>query len=206
MVNPSAMFSAELHASTIAAFMAARMADEARLRLVTEADAAFILSLRLDPARNQNLSASSADLGAQRAWIRDYEARYGAGSEAYFVIEVGGVGEGLLRLYDYRLAERSFCWGSWILRPKCPAATSYRSAILVYDLAFASLGFVRARFSVRQANHSVRRFHERMGANLVEENELDRFYNYELSDYLVERQRLERFTQGRPFDVSLVRI
>jgi RimJ/RimL family protein N-acetyltransferase len=193
------MLPAERHGSATASFLAGRLGDVTRLRLATEADAAFLLGLRLDPSRNQNISATSAHLDAQVAWMRSYADRCAAGLEAYFVIEVAGEALGSLRLYDYLPERDSFCWGSWIIRPGAPAATAYQSAILVYDLAFCALGFARAHFDVRQANTSVWKFHEKMGARLVREDYLDRFYSYESEDYRQARVRLQKFTQNRDF-------
>ena len=170
-----------------------------RLRMAAEADAAFLLELRLDPSRNRNISATSSDLDAQVAWMRAYADRAAAGREAYFVIEVDGRPQGSLRLYDYRASEDSFCWGSWIIRPGAPASTAYQSAILVYDLAFGALRFNRSHFDVRQANQSVWKFHERMGARLLREDDQDRFYVYGLEDYRQARARLQKFTQQRDF-------
>jgi RimJ/RimL family protein N-acetyltransferase len=179
--------------------MEEREGDTVRLRLALESDAEFLLGLRLDPSRNQNISATSSDLCAQLNWMRAYSARETAGQEAYFVIEVDGQPQGSLRLYDYRTSADSFCWGSWIIRPGAPAATAYQSAILAYDLAFGALRFARSHFDVRQANVSVWKFHEKMGARLVREDSLDRFYEYAGEDYRQARTRLQKFTQRRDY-------
>jgi len=128
--------------------------------------------------------------------MRNYAARCAVGLEAYFVIEVAGEAQGSLRLYDYLPERDSFCW---IIRPGAPAATAYQSTILAYDLAFGSLRFARSHFDVRQANLSVWKFHEKMGARLVREDDLDRFYEYAVEDYRQARARLLKFTQNRDF-------
>jgi hypothetical protein len=193
------MLPAERHGTATASFLAGRLCDATRLRLATEADSAFLLGLRLDPSRNQNISTTSAHLDAQLSWMRGYADRCAAGLEAYFIIEVGGVAQGSLRLYDYLPERDSFCWGSWIIRPGAPTATAYQSAIIAYDLAFCALGFTHAHFDVRQANLSVWKFHEKMGAKLVREDSLDRFYEYGVEDYRQARARLLKFTQNRDF-------
>ena len=191
------MLPLERNPDAIRTFLLERSADTVRLRLATESDAPFLLGLRLDPSRNQNISSTSNDLGVQIAWMRSYASREAAGKEAYFLIMVDGSPQESLRLYDYRPAEDSFCWGSWIIQPGAPASTAYQSAILAYDLAFDVLGFTRAHFDVRQANMSVWRFHEKMGARLHREDKLDRFYTYQLEDYRQARARLQKFTQQR---------
>jgi hypothetical protein len=193
------MLPAEGHHQAIRNFLAERAGDAVRLRLATELDAEFLLELRLDPSRNRNISSTSSDISAQVSWMRAYAAREAAGQEAYFVIEVNGLPQGSLRLYDYRLSEDSFCWGSWIIRPGAPASTAYQSAILVYDLAFGPLCFARSHFDVRQPNVSVWKFHEKMGARLVREDSTNRVYAYEAEHYRQARVRLQKFTQQRDF-------
>ncbi|MEY3130583.1 MAG: hypothetical protein RLY12_955 [Verrucomicrobiota bacterium] len=193
------MLPAESHLAAIKVFLSARGMDATKLRLATPEDAGFLLGLRLDPTRNRNISATSGDLADQVAWMNAYAEREVEGREAYFIVEVAGVPQGSLRLYDYLFKKNSFCWGSWIIRPGAPPATAYQSAILVYDLAFACLRFTRAHFSVRQANVSVWKFHEKMGAKMVREDELERLYEYGVEDYRQARARLLKFTQNRDF-------
>lgn len=193
--NSSVMLRAEDHASAIARFLAERSNGATSLRLANEADAAFLLELRLDPTRNQNISATSADLGDQVEWMRNYLTRHNAGQEAYFVIEVDGSSKGSLRFYDYDSATDSYCWGSWIIRPGAAPAAAFQSILLAYDLAFGPMQFRRARFDVRQANVSVWKFHEKMGANLSYEDELNRHYEYAAEEYPLARGWLHKFAQ-----------
>ena len=193
------MLPSDRHAYIVEAFIGQRHGDTTRLRLATEEDAEFLLNLRLDSSRNQNISATSEDLSAQIAWMRDYVGRYAAGREAYFLIEVAGEPQGCLRLYDYLTEQDSFCWGSWIIKPGAPAQTAHQSAILAYDLAFGAMDFTRAHFNVRQANASVWKFHEKMGAQLIREDALNRHYIYEVQDYRQARVRLTKYTQNREF-------
>ena len=67
------------------------------------------------------------------------------------------------------------------------------SALLVYEYAFGVLGFTQAHFDVRQANTQVWKFHERFGARLQSETELDRFYILPKANYLEVRERYARY-------------
>ena len=189
------MLPSERHSAAIASFLAGRLGDVTRLRLATVDDAAFLLSLRLDSSRNQNISATSPHLDDQVAWMRSYGSRFAAGLEAYFIIEGFGEAQGSLRLYDYLPENDSFCWGSWMIRPGVSPSTAFQSLILAYDLAFGSLSFDRARFDVRKANVSVWKFHEKMGAKMVREDSLNRFYECSAEDYRIARPWLHRFAQ-----------
>ncbi len=193
------MLAAESHSKAIAGFLANLQGAQTILKRATEADSDFLLSLRLDPSRNQNISRTSAAVSDQLNWMRAYECRSAAGAEAYFLVVNAGVAVGSLRLYDYKPERDSFCWGSWIIRPGTAPEVAYQSAILVYDLGFGPLRFTRAHFDVRQANASVWKFHEKMGARLIREDVLDRYYEYSVEDYRLTRARFAKFTQQRLF-------
>ena len=137
------------------------------LREVQEGDAAFILSLRLDPRKNRYLSPVVDDVDRQREWIRGYLRSDG---QAYFIICAQEDGEplGTVRLYD--AIGDSFSWGSWILKDGAPAAAAVESAVLVYSLGL-HWGFRHAHFQVHQGNTSVLAFHERFGARRTAETE-----------------------------------
>lgn len=133
------------------------------LRDMEEADAEFVLQLRLDPRRNQFLSPVNAQVQAQRNWIRQYRESEG---QAYFVI-CNSASErlGTVRIYD--AIGESFSWGSWILKEGAPAYAAIESAVLVYLLATQCWGFRAAHFNVHPANASVLGFHEKFGARRV---------------------------------------
>ena len=156
------------------------------------ADSEFILSLRLDPERNAHISSTSDSLPNQRQWMEAYESRFEDGLEAYFIIQHEGKDVGTVRLYDYRPAADSFCWGSWIIQPGAHALSGMLTPMLVYDLAFMGLGFDSAYFDVRLVNATVWKFHEMMGAELVCEDKLNRMYTYSKAKYPAARARLLR--------------
>lgn len=142
------------------------------LRDATEADAAFIVALRTDPAKGAHLSATSASVEQQQAWLRRYAQREG---EAYFVItDTQGHALGTVRLYDAQ--GPSFCWGSWILSAAAPASAAIESALMVYAYALDHLGFTAAHFAVNTGNERVWAFHERFGAELLAADAHERRY------------------------------
>lgn len=137
-------------------------------------DADFILNLRTDPIKGKYLSATNADVDAQKAWLEKYRDD---NSQIYFIIEDrNGIPYGTIRIYDVQ--GDSFCWGSWILRDGRPNGFPVESAVLIYQFALR-LGFMKSHFDVRKENISVWEFHERFGALRVEERAED--YIYEIS-------------------------
>ena len=67
------------------------------------------------------------------------------------------------------------------------------SAFLVYQIAFEKLGFERAHFDVRRENIKVIAFHQKMGAKIVAENDLDIFFEIEKEAVMNARRKLIRF-------------
>ena len=151
-------------------------------------DAAFILSLRTDENKSRYLSAVSADLNAQQAWLEGYAS---ATDQAYFIIECQDESIGTIRLYDAQ--EDSFCWGSWILKDDRPSQAAMESALMVYSYAVDHLGFKAAHFDVRKGNDRVSAFHERFGARCISETDLDFFYAIDLPSIQASRARYLKF-------------
>jgi RimJ/RimL family protein N-acetyltransferase len=146
-----------------------------KLRLVEPKDAEFILSLRLDQKYNRYLSEVVADVEAQRAWIENYKADEANGNQYYFIIErIDGTPCGTIRIYD--LTSDSFCWGSWILNHDKTKYAALESAFLVYRYGFDSLGFNKSHFEVLKGNHGVIKFHQRMGARIVNEDDMSFYF------------------------------
>lgn len=157
-----------------------------RLRLVDEGDADFILSLRLDERYNTFLSAVSPDLVAQKQWIEQYKHDEQAGNQFYFIIErKDGTPCGTVRIYDLR--EDSFCWGSWILNQNKTRYSALESAFLVYEFGLEHLGFEKSHFDVMKGNKGVIKFHQRMGAVQVDEDEQNLYF--EITKYAVENAK-----------------
>lgn len=159
------------------------------LRDVDILDAKFILSLRLNNEKSCFISATSTDLDAQLNYINNYKSKK---NEWYFIIESKqNEPLGTVRIYDIR--KDSFCWGSWIVKHGAPPQTAVESAILIYEFAFYSLGFLKSHFDVRKANTSVISFHEGCGAHIVSEDEINYYFNFSKEDYEKIRAKYKRF-------------
>jgi RimJ/RimL family protein N-acetyltransferase len=146
-----------------------------KFRLVEENDADFILSLRLDERYNSFLSSITPDLEAQKRWIKTYKYDEQAGNQFYFIIErKDGTPCGTIRVYDLR--KDSFCWGSWILNQNKSRYAALESAFLIYEFGFKHLGFLKSHFDVMKSNKGVIKFHERMGALQVDEDDQNLYF------------------------------
>lgn len=163
-----------------------------QLKPVTESDANFILSLRLDNNLNKYLSVVENDLDKQIEWIKHYKIREANRLEFYFIIESNKNNKlGAVRLYDFN--KNSFCWGSWMIKRDAPNTTSIESALTVYEFAFNILGFEQSHFDVRKENDKVIEFHKRFGAKIISEDELNYYFIILKSDYEISKKRYNKF-------------
>ena len=145
--------------------------DRLRLRAATTDDAAFILSLRLDPDRNRHLAPTGPDLDAQIAWMEE-DAKRPNGS--YYVIEdPQGEPVGAIRLVVEDDAH--FAAHSLIVSTEAPRGAAMEVAVLVYGFALKS-DLRGGRFFTRQANERAWRFFEKVGAVHVRDEDGQRHY------------------------------
>ena len=162
------------------------------LRTVEIEDAEFIFHIRQANNRNKFLSPVAGTIKDQEEWIQLYKQRENEKKEFYFVIESkNGEKLGLGRMYDFK--NNSFCPGSFIIKEDAPRSTALESIFVLYDFAFSSLGFEKAHLDVRKENRNVVAFHQRFGAKIVDENELNYFFNLEKSDYEIAKKKYKRY-------------
>lgn len=162
------------------------------LRTVNIDDASFIYNMRQNQFKTKYLSRVVGTLENQKEWIVNYKQRELKQQEFYFVIESKSDEKlGLVRIYD--LQDKSFCWGSWLIKDDAPTSTAIESVLQIYEFGFYNLGFEKSHFDVRKGNDKVLSFHQRFGAKIVDENELDYFFNFEKNDYEIIKKRYKRY-------------
>ena len=162
------------------------------LRTVKIKDALFICNMRGDKFKTKHLSHVDSSIEAQKLWIESYKVREKNEKEFYFVLESKNSEKlGLVRMYDFK--EKSFSWGSWLIKDNAPKATAIESALQVYEFGFNKLGFEKSHFDVRKGNDRVVAFHKRFGANIVDQNQADYFFNFERKDYIKIREKYKRY-------------
>lgn len=164
------------------------------LRLVVESDAEFICGLRNDDSLNTFISTSTANVEAQKAWITMYKQKESRGDEFYFIIcKNDDTPIGTVRLYDFKENPKSFCWGSWILNGNKTKYAAVESALLVYEAGFSYLGFEQSHFEVMKGNDKVHSFHLKMGAQEIDEDEINTYYIFPKSKYLENKTHYKKF-------------
>lgn len=159
------------------------------LREIVVEDAAFVLELRTNENLNKHLSSTQNDLDKQVQFIQNYQQSL---EDFYFVIcNKNNESLGVVRIYD--IHDDSFCWGSWIIKPDAPSYTAIESALLVYDFAFYALHYKKSHFDVRKENSKVISFHQKLGAEIVSEDELNFYFVYKKQTYLSIREKYKKF-------------
>ena len=152
------------------------------MRTVEVEDAEFIYTMRQNQDKTKFLSRVSGSVETQKEWIENYKQREKDKKEFYFVIESKNKEKlGLVRMYDFQ--DKSFCWGSWLIKEEAPKTTAIESALQIYEFGFYKLGIEKSHFDVRKGNDKVIAFHQRFGAKIVDEDELDYFFNFEKENY-----------------------
>jgi len=171
--------------------MIALKSKSIQFRLITESDAEFVLSLRLDSKYNEFLSQVGADLQSQKTWISSYKKDEKLGVQYYFIIErLDGTPCGTVRLYDFR--NDSFCWGSWILNNDKTKYAALESAFLVYKFGFEELNFRSCHFDVMKGNEQVLSFHEKLGAKRTGEDEHNFYFKIDPKTINIMRKKYNR--------------
>lgn len=162
------------------------------IRTVEIEDTEFIFKMRQNKSKTKYLSKVNGTVEDQKKWIQSYKQRENEKKEFYFVIESKKHEKlGLVRMYDFK--DNSFCWGSWLIKEDAPKTTAIESALQIYEFGFYKLGFERSHFDVRKDNGKVIAFHQRFGAIIIDENELEYFFNFEKKDYEIIKEKYKRY-------------
>lgn len=169
--------------------------NKVTLREASLSDAHFMYTLRNLESTRKGLPNPPSSIENQSLWLEEHLERP---DEYYFLItEPGGERWGSIRLYGVQSV--SFTWGSWALLPAAPASLGLESNLLIYHFA-RQIGLEEARFEVLTENESVWRFHERLGAVFVREDDGFRHYSHNVKTI---DSMLQRFKSIFPEEVEV---
>ena len=144
------------------------------VRLATEEDSAFILSLRTNGALNAFLHETSDDLEKQRMWMREYKKREKEGLDYYFVYSECGNPFGVDRVYNISQDKNSYTGGSWVCVPGVAMELVIRQLMASADIINNELQLDENFFDVRKGNKKVLRYQRQiMRAKEIGETEED---------------------------------
>ncbi len=150
-------------------------------RLVREEDASFILQLRTDPKLSQFVHKVDNDLQAQIDWIREYKRREERGEDYYFIYFSKNGPIGVNRLYN--ITETSSTSGSWICKKGSLIEESLATSFILSEIQ-SLFDIHSGPFNVSKGNNQVVKFHLSMGAEIIEENDIEYTLRYNREKYL----------------------
>ena len=137
-------------------------------RLVREEDAAFIVKLRTNKRLSKYIHETDENIEKQKDWIREYKEREREGKEYYFIYFSGERPVGVNRVYN--ITEESSTGGSWI----CSEDSSIEESLATNFMSFEIrelFDIPIGPYTVSKGNNQVLKFHLRMGAEIVSEND-----------------------------------
>lgn len=149
-------------------------------REVSLSDASYILKLRLDDSYNKYISKVSDEVSAQENYIRKYlESNIRRRESFYFILTNTATEKpcGTVRIYNFR--DDTFEWGSWILDDNKTRYAAMETAVLIYEFAFNTLGFSKSEFEVNRNNEKVLSYHQKSGAKIIGEDDVNYYFRIE---------------------------
>lgn len=156
------------------------------LREITVNDAKFVLDLRCDEKKSKYLNKTEYNLEKQIDYINNYLKK---DDEWYFIIE-NKKHEPLGTTRIYNVQGKTFTGGSWLMIDGASPQEVLEGSLLSRDYAFNILGFEKDSYDVRKGNKKVIRFHKICGARIVDENEVDYFFEYTKEDFRNNKEKL----------------
>ncbi|NMH59641.1 GNAT family N-acetyltransferase [Alteromonas ponticola] len=147
------------------------------VREVEISDAEYIFTLRMDDVFNRYISKVTNDVRAQEEYIEKYLLNNAVERTSfYFILEnrLTGVRCGTVRIYNFD--GDVFEWGSWILDGNKTRFAAMETAILIYEFAFNVLGFSRSEFEVNKDNKKVISYHQKSGAEIIGEDDVNLYF------------------------------
>lgn len=157
-------------------------------RLVTEEDAEFILSLRLNEQLGKFLSSTQNNIETQRCWIRSYKEREKQDKEYYFIFISSEIKYGVSRIYNVN--NFSFEIGSWLFRQNTPEGVAILADLYTRDFAFDHYQLKECRFEVRKENKSVVNYHRMFKPTLLKEDEHNYYFSLTKANYEIFRNKI----------------
>ena len=159
-----------------------------RVRLATEADTDFILSLRSDKELTKFIHQTDNDVQKHLEWFKNYRIRETEGRDYYFIYFKDGKPIGLNRTYN--IFEYYGTIGSWLCSPKNEIEVSLATHFFLHDIIFEIIGLDFTVFDVRKGNKHVWKLHKQTGAKQIGESEIDYYYVTTKDEYLKRRDNL----------------
>lgn len=159
-----------------------------KVRLATENDTDFIMSLRTDTELSKFIHKTDNDVQKHLEWFRKYKQRESEARDYYFIYFKDEKPVGLNRIYN--IYEYYGTIGSWLCAPTNEVEVSMATHLFLHDIIFEVLGLDLTLFDVRKGNKHVWKLHKMTGAQKVGESDIDCYFVTTKADYLNRRESL----------------
>lgn len=163
------------------------------VRLATEADTDFIMSLRTNKELTKFIHQTDQDVQKHLDWFKKYKIRESEGRDYYFVYSKDGKPVGLNRVYN--VFEYYGTPGSWLCSPDNEIEVSMATNFILNDIIFELMDLDFTVFDVRKANKQVWKLHNQCGAKQIGESEIDFYFVTTRQDYYNKREGLLELLQ-----------
>lgn len=130
------------------------------VRLVTEEDAKFVVSLR-NSERVGDYLHKTGDVENQKLWTREYKQREIRGAEYYFIFSHNGEPFGLARIYNIDWTRCTCTGGSWVCKSNTPFDLSMLTIVIIAEIE-DTLGLLIDIYEVNKKNLQVLKFHRKI--------------------------------------------
>ncbi len=158
------------------------------LREIKVEDAQFVLDLRCNDKKSRFIHETEYNLEKQIEYIKNYLKKE---NEWYFIIESKEHKPlGTIRIYD--VEGDKYTGGSWIMADGATPQQVVEGDFLMKTYSFDVLGFKKNCFDVRKKNVKVVRFHKICGAKIVDENDIDYFFELTKEDFDKNRENITK--------------
>ena len=158
------------------------------VRLVSKDDTDYILSLRTNKKLAKFLHPTENSRLKQLEWLTEYKIREKEGRDYYFVYEKDSKSIGVNRIYN--IFEYYGTIGSWICNPENDVETSMATHFLLLDILFEILDLDLTVFDVRKKNKHVIKLHQKVGAQIVGESDINYYFVLNKQTYLSNRDKM----------------
>ena len=159
-----------------------------KVRLATEADTEYILSLRADKELTKFIHQTDNDAQKHLEWFKNYRKREAEGRDYYFIYFKDDKPVGLNRIYN--IFEYYGTIGSWLCSPDNEIEVSMATHFFLHDIIFEEIGLDFTVFDVRKGNKHVWKLHKQTGAQQIGESDIDYYFVTTKAEYLKRRDNL----------------
>lgn len=152
------------------------------VRFVNENDAEFIVKLRTNPKLCRFIHSTDDNVEKQKVWIRNYKLREKDGLDYYFIYFDKNIPIGLNRICC--IEENSATGASQVCKINLPIELPIISVLINREIFFEILDIPLDIFDVRKGNIKVQKMHKLLGAKIIQEDDINFYYNLTKDDYL----------------------